>query len=261
MDNFFKKGLTWTDQDVNDLIGDSSFFYNYTTLGFLSKKTPKKYNHILQELPRIYNQLWTKVGVHLDEEVDLINCRNSINNAFSFITKYDSVCLGSTTKLIRSLHIIRNDSRGTDMSFSDPELPFSIFVSIPKSDEVFYIERLVESIIHESLHLQLTLIEKKENLYSDKESKTYSPWKNEPRNSVGILHAVYVFSKLKDFWYKVRNIIPNDFNISRISNITAELERINKNDIRNFYTERGNQLLECCLNSLDERSQNTISIA
>jgi hypothetical protein len=43
--------------------------------------------------------------------------------------------------------------------YSSPAIPFSIFVSVPPADERNVVARLAEAIIHEAMHLQLTLIE------------------------------------------------------------------------------------------------------
>lgn len=251
MENFFKKGLAWKKSDVDYLIGKVPSFCDYSTLGYLTNDLTLKYEHILQELPVNFH-IWNNIGIFLDECSDSSTNRHSIDNAIAFIKKHDSDCISNTIRLVRSLHILKNNDKDTDISFSDPAIPLSIFVSMPSSNSKFHIERLVENIIHESLHLQLTLIEKQENIYRENKEKIYSPWKNEPRSNVGILHAVYVFSKLKYFWCKVENDCQTEFSKSRVETITNELEKINRDDIIYFYTERGNHLLNCCLKSVYE---------
>ncbi|MFI0397498.1 MAG: aKG-HExxH-type peptide beta-hydroxylase [Thiolinea sp.] len=247
MNNFFKPGLSWKNEDIDKLINKYSFFKEYTTLGYITNNLVYKYDHLLQIMPKEYNTIWSDVGVVLDESTDHYSNQKLIDSAFEFIKKNDGDSIGNTIKLIRSLHIIKSTNKDNDVSFSDPKLPFSVFISIPTLDSKHYIERLVENIIHESLHLQLTLIEKHETLYNVNQHKIYSPWKNEPRNNVGIMHAVYVFSKLKHFWDKVRVSNSIDFSSSRVKAIDMELKKIEKSKIEDFYSEKGNSLLSSCL--------------
>jgi hypothetical protein len=62
---------------------------------------------------------------------------------------------------LRSLHVADPEF---DISHSDPEVPFSIFVSVPGVDEPYGPLRLAEQIVHECMHLQLTLIERKRSV-------------------------------------------------------------------------------------------------
>lgn len=95
--------------------------------------------------------------------------------------------------LVKSIHPLQSP-RDQDISHSTPELPFSIFVSIPEKDERDSLPRLAESLIHESMHLQLTLIDSTERLAVDDRVSGYSPWKDEVRPVTGLLHGLYVFA-------------------------------------------------------------------
>lgn len=98
--------------------------------------------------------------------------------------------VGSVVKSIHPLQSLRDH----DVSHSTPELPFSIFVSIPEQDERDATLRVVESLIHESMHLQLTLVDSIEPLAVDDRTSGYSPWKDEIRPITGLLHGLYVFA-------------------------------------------------------------------
>ncbi|MFI1097350.1 aKG-HExxH-type peptide beta-hydroxylase [Streptomyces sp. NPDC020917] len=99
----------------------------------------------------------------------------------------------SIGSVVKAIHPIRS-MRDHDVSHSTPGLPFSIFVSIPEKDERDALLRVAESIIHESMHLQLTLVDSIEPLAMDDRSTGYSPWKNEDRPVTGLLHGLYVFA-------------------------------------------------------------------
>ena len=107
--------------------------------------------------------------------------------AFDALRSVES--LGETIfTLVRSLHVLESQ-RDTDVSFSSPGLPFSIFVSVPTPDERDAVIRLAESIVHEAMHLQLSLIEDGCALVTGGEDTAYSPWKQRDRPVQGVLHG------------------------------------------------------------------------
>ena len=59
--------------------------------------------------------------------------------------------------LVRSIHLLQAPT-DHDVSHSSPDLPFSVFVSIPEPTERDADLRVTESLIHESMHLQLSLV-------------------------------------------------------------------------------------------------------
>jgi HEXXH motif-containing protein len=83
---------------------------------------------------------------------------------------------------------------GYDVSHSDPELPFCIFISLPQPGEADAALRVAEAILHESMHLQLTMIELCVPLIARDLLGGYSPWKHEVRPVSGLLHGLYVFA-------------------------------------------------------------------
>ena len=95
--------------------------------------------------------------------------------------------------LVRTVHLLEAPI-GYDVSHSDPELPFSICISLPQPGESDGVARLAEAILHESMHLQLTMIELQVPLIADDLQSAYSPWKHEVRPISGLLHGLYVFA-------------------------------------------------------------------
>ncbi len=118
---------------------------------------------------------------------------SELNLAFDIISEIPSLYITVLT-LVRSIHILKAENDQHDVSFSDPEIPFSIFISMPSVHETNSSIRLAEAIIHEAMHLQLTLIETFSPLILEDNKKLFSPWKNEDRRPSGIFHALYVFS-------------------------------------------------------------------
>ncbi len=110
--------------------------------------------------------------------------------------------LGVTVaRLVRSIHVLRAPGPEYDVSHSDPEVPFSIFLSIPAASSPNSAIRVAESLIHEAMHLQLTLVESVIPLTTVSGERFYSPWLKKPRPANGILHGLYVFRAI-DEWFQ-----------------------------------------------------------
>jgi hypothetical protein len=107
--------------------------------------------------------------------------------------------LPTVSFLIRVLHLIDPGDDEVDISLSDPGLPFSAFVSVPGPSAVAGALRVAEALLHEAMHLQLTLVEAVVPLVTTTERTYFSPWRNEYRTAQGVLHALYVFRVVDAF--------------------------------------------------------------
>ncbi len=106
--------------------------------------------------------------------------------------------LDSLASLIWSIHPIEAPNPAVDVSFSDPSIPFSVFVSIPPPQAPQCDLRLAEGLLHEAMHLQLSLVEDGTPLLNHRSRLHYSPWMSRPRPAQGVLHGVYVFSVIRE---------------------------------------------------------------
>jgi HEXXH motif-containing protein len=101
--------------------------------------------------------------------------------------------------LIRSVHAVAAYGPGYDCSHSEPAIPFSVLVSIPLGERDATL-RLAESLLHEAMHLQLTLIEAYLPIAREGTAgAAYSPWQQCWRPAKGLLHGLYVFAAI-DAW-------------------------------------------------------------
>lgn len=114
--------------------------------------------------------------------VEALNILKSIPTLFTTVAE-----------LVRSVHLIDASDDDYDVSFSEPDIPFSIFISVPKARSITNTLRVAEAIVHEAMHLQLTLIEQTVPLVRLGDKRYFSPWKGEYRSPQGVLHALYVF--------------------------------------------------------------------
>lgn len=111
--------------------------------------------------------------------------------------------------LVRSIIVLAPDNPDTDISYSHPAIPFSIFISCSAQPSDYQEIRLLEAILHEAMHLQLSLIERYIPLVEStgETDLYYSPWRNEPRPARGVLHGLFVFKAIYEF-FSILNTCP-----------------------------------------------------
>ena len=141
-----------------------------------------------------------------DDDVRLLDSHSiaetvphQLSEALSLLNKVPTVC-HTVRQLVRALHVIDPIDDEIDVSFSDPSIPFTVFVSVPAVRSEIVTLRIAEAILHESMHLNLTLIAQIVPLTQPKGEMRYSPWRGEERDSEGILQALYVFSVIRSFF-------------------------------------------------------------
>ena len=180
-------------------------------------------------LPEVVSRRWRNLGPEFASRADIgeMGFPDILERSLDLI-RTALPLQGTVAGLCRSLHVLVASGRDFDVSYSDPSLPFSVFVSCPPATERNRVERLAENIVHEALHLQLTLLESVESLviHGPGETSVFSPWKNEWRSVRGLMHAVYVFGNLRCFWKHVAAKLPesSSFAQTRIETIKREME-------------------------------------
>jgi hypothetical protein len=103
--------------------------------------------------------------------------------------------------IVKTVQIIKAEEEETDISYSHPELPFSIFLSVCKDSSLRSTLRVAESLLHESMHLKLTLIENVMPLVKPFTGNVFfSPWRDEKRPAGGVLHGLFVFRAILDYF-------------------------------------------------------------
>jgi HEXXH motif-containing protein len=106
-------------------------------------------------------------------------------------------------QIVRSICLLKAESPEIDVSYSHPDIPFSIFVSVCERQSNLTPIRIAESVLHESMHLFLTLIEEIVPVVDQGSTETYfSPWRDEARPVKGVIHGLFVFRAILEF-YKI----------------------------------------------------------
>ena len=223
--------------------GGASAWRNYSTARFLDGSGPKVVHTVgfpdvecdagaqIELLRDEHADRWRKAGLQFATEADMADCgfREALARALDLIRAVHPL-YGTVAGLCRSLHVLLAADVDFDSSYSDPCLPFSVFVSCPLKMEPNRVERLAESIVHEALHLQLTLAENDQPLVIDapEPQLVFSPWKNEQRTMRGLVHGVYVFGNLRHFWQRIcaHRTERSSFAETRIEEIDSELAAV-----------------------------------
>ena len=148
-------------------------------------------------------------------------------------------------QLVRAVHLLEAPP-SHDVSHSSPELPFSIFVSVPGPGDKNRTLRLAESILHESMHLQLTLIDRFDPIISERPSSEYSPWKKEIRPVSGLLHGLYVFAVIFQVLDSIQNSKPMWSPYCRQRRITIAEEVATLPDTPGGLSRSGTDLWQQC---------------
>ena len=246
------------------VVGDASEWRKYSTSRFLFNlepvvlhtagiaRPPSDSGIRVELLPEVVAGRWRNLGLEFASEADMREAgflellEKSLDLVRTVLPLH-----GTVLGLCRSLHVLVASGPGFDVSYSDPTLPFSVFVSCPPATECNRVERLAENIMHEALHLQLTLVEGEESLISRGTGETpmYSPWKNECRAVHGVMHAVYVFGNLRCFWKHAADDLPESsfFAQSRIETIERELEATRHVSASRYLTPTGRRMARSLL--------------
>lgn len=168
-----------------------------------------------------------------EEELEAIGAKDKLEAALHEVQRCNEA-FDTVMKLVKAIQVIKIDDPEYDTSYTHPDVPFSIFVSVGGDTSQLSNLRVAESIIHEAMHLKLTLIERICPLIHAPQTldTLYSPWRYEMRPVQGVLHGAFVFFAIQKFYESicdnVENPLAKDFISNRIETISNELEEINE---------------------------------
>lgn len=163
-----------------------------------------------------------------DFENDQLVIIAKINSALAVIQSVPEAFL-FINQLVKSVQLIEAEYTDTDTSYSHPDIPFSIFFSVCEEDSIISNLRVAESILHEAMHLKLTLIENIVPLIVPNSKGLYfSPWRDEPRPARGVLHGLFVFKALLDFFESIikTNVTEKEYIQFRINQIKEDISQL-----------------------------------
>lgn len=144
------------------------------------------------------------VSFYSAEEIAGHTVFNCLLEAMEILEVVPSI-LATVASFVRNLHILKPTDDDHDISFTEPAIPFSAFISVPLTSQSNSALRVAEAMLHEAMHLQLTLLERLVPFCSqDGNGFYYSPWRNQFRSANGIVHALYVFRVIDQFFELLR---------------------------------------------------------
>lgn len=237
---------------------------NYSTEACLSSKkilVPSPFAYILQNqilVSSIPSELalsdkQNKVRPYNADELLSLPILGCVDDAFKWL-KLENSIIDTISILVRNIHLLKLEDDEYDVSYSLPNIPFSVFISVPSKRLNNDSLRVAEAILHETMHLQLTLIEEIIPLVKSSSQKYFSPWKNEYRNARGIIHALYVFRTIREFFKRllITDITQpsQKFLIKRKEEIENQLMLLNNFGMSDALTEEGKLLSMTLIKSI-----------
>ena len=178
------------------------------------------------------NNFYQEHGLELYTELELEEnaVMAKLANAMKMFSPVESVSL-CITKLVRSIQILKQEDSEIDMSYSHPKIPFSIFLSVCPDSSPLSCLRIAESILHEAMHLKLTLIENVLPLIQPGATGLFfSPWREEKRPAQGVIHGLFVFRAVWDYLNLIAQAFESDQVLDHIytrkEQIAFEFEQI-----------------------------------
>lgn len=122
--------------------------------------------------------------------------------ALRVVSDYQPALYAELVSLCSDVQLIRDVSAHPDksVSFSDDSVPGAIYLAPPIrwDEETTY--DTADSLIHEHRHQKLYLIGRAAEFLHTDFPLVASPWREEPRPPSGLLHALFVFTELVNFW-------------------------------------------------------------
>ena len=164
-----------------------------------------KYDSIqIELLSQAITRQWSSPGFRFfgAQEIQRGGVTDQVEEAIELLDSVPTM-LATVCSLIRSLHLLETSDAQVDVSFSEPNMPFSAFISVPGPDVQDGPFRVAEAMLHEAMHLQLTLIEGFVPLVEPTVRTYLSPWRSDYRTPLGVLHALYVFRVIDAFFGEI----------------------------------------------------------
>ncbi len=192
--------------------------------------------------PVAAQKLFSKGPSFADADVIRTRSLDGLGRALPLLQQVPSLA-ATFAALAKSIHILEASEPGFDVSYSDPSIPFSVFLNI--SEGRFADLRTAEALVHEAMHLQLSLIERLVPIAKVNQGLHYSPWKRSLRPVTGLMHALYVFRVIDQWLDHLPKLTEEtkDYAEKRRKEIREEIELLASASFITHLTAEGQQLL------------------
>lgn len=172
--------------------------------------------------------------------------RTTLNTAGELIARVPDL-LAVVSHYVGAIGLLAIDDDDYDQSHSAPELGTTILVSVPEGRRLAPL-RVAESVVHEAMHLHLGALETRVPLVGTT-GLLYSPWRAAMRPAGGVLHGLYVFACLRQFFLRIaacRQAPAEEiaYAARRVLQIEAEIEAVDLSELTGHMTPDGARLVE-----------------
>lgn len=200
----------------------------------------------VEELGELGRARYSPLGLHCLDRAPTQDELDLLGKAFAFLDVGDGL-YEAIFALVRRIHLLVGSGPGYDVSHSDPDLPFSIFLSLPLGETQAAL-RAAESVLHEAMHLQLSLLDATTPIVSDARATGFSPWQRRQRPILGLVHGLYVFRAIDDWLVRISSAHPENGDVRsyverRRSEIANEVAAVAELRLAGSLTIAGQQLV------------------
>lgn len=152
-----------------------------------------------------------------------------LKESLSVIESWRPTLLAEIKKLSPEIQFIQDLTAHPDkvVSFSDNSVPGALYVSIRQGTGFIDPYNLADSIIHEHRHQKLYLLQRVVPLVEVDTPFVPSPWREDLRPPSGLLHAVFVFTHLLEFWNYLVSEGPSHLKTYASEQVTIIRTRLN----------------------------------
>jgi uncharacterized protein len=163
------------------------------------------YPRVHQDEPWLRHPFGTKIL--FEPQGNLGHARGLLNDALRVIAHVLPELAEEVRSLNSDIQFVTDAAAHPDkaVSFSDNCVPGALYVSIRTASGFIDPLLLAESIIHEHRHQKLYLLQRVVTLVEDDSVRLPSPWREDPRPPSGLLHALFVFVQLREYWTALRS--------------------------------------------------------
>lgn len=171
-----------------------------------------------EQYPRIHHKdVWLCLPfgrtIVFEEDEEIIKQSTALTGqALEIIESFSPELLAEIGRLSPDIQFVSDPEAHPDqaVSLSDNSTPGALYVGVEVSGKPINPFLLADSIIHEHRHQKLYLLQREATLLEADAPLIKSPWRSDPRPPSGLLHALFVFVCLHEYWLYVAATGPLD---------------------------------------------------
>ena len=150
-----------------------------------------------------------------------------MSEALAVIQEWRPALFSEIKLLDPDIQFVHDPSARRDaiISFSDNATPGCLYVGIRSDGDLIDPYLLADSIIHEHRHQKLYLLQRLVPMLEADSPLVKSPWRDDLRPPSGLLHAIFVFVHLLEFWQFCARSGKSDLLRARAINDVAVIDR------------------------------------